>query len=63
MPKRLTITVVIKKIEKTGDPCFQKYSFDAGYHIENVVVPFSDGRKALNVLSPLDKTLIQVARK
>jgi preprotein translocase subunit SecA len=28
-----------------------------GGHIENVVVPFSDGRKALNVLASLDKTL------
>src|SRR5204862_6033186 len=28
-----------------------------GSHIENVVVPFSDGRKGLSVLSNLDKTL------
>jgi preprotein translocase subunit SecA len=28
-----------------------------GSHIENVVVPFSDGKKQLNVLANLDKTL------
>jgi len=28
-----------------------------GQHIENVVVPFSDGRKVINVLTNLDKTL------
>ena len=38
-------------------PVFKNIRLTQGSHIENVVVPFSDGRKGLNVLSPLDKTL------
>jgi len=38
-------------------PVFQNVRLTQGSHIENVVVPFTDGRKSLNVLANLDKTL------
>jgi preprotein translocase subunit SecA len=38
-------------------PVFKNIRLTQGSHIENVVVPFSDGRKGLNVLSALDKTI------
>ena len=38
-------------------PVFKNIRLTQGSHIENVVVPFTDGRKGLNVLSNLDKTL------
>ncbi|MEE6186860.1 preprotein translocase subunit SecA [Niabella digestorum] len=38
-------------------PVFQNIRATQGSHIENVVVPFSDGRKGINVLAPLDKTI------
>jgi preprotein translocase subunit SecA len=38
-------------------PVFRNIRQTQGSHIENVVVPFSDGRKAINVLTNLDKTL------
>ena len=38
-------------------PVFQNVREAQGSHIENVVVPFTDGRKAINVLAHLDKTV------
>ncbi len=38
-------------------PVFQNIKETQGAHIENVVVPFTDGRKGLQVLSNLDKTI------
>jgi preprotein translocase subunit SecA len=38
-------------------PVFKNIRTTQGQHIENVVVPFSDGRKVINVLTNLDKTL------
>ncbi len=38
-------------------PVFKNIRQTQGKHIENVVVPFSDGRKGLNVLTSLDKTV------
>lgn len=38
-------------------PVFKNIRQAQGAHIENVVVPFSDGRKGLQVLANLDKTL------
>lgn len=48
---------------KTGDlqqqavPVFKNIRVQEGAHIENVVVPFTDGKKGLNVLANLNKTL------
>lgn len=44
-------------VKKQAIPVFKNIRLTQGSHIENVVVPFSDGRKALNVLTSLDKTL------
>ncbi|ULQ56631.1 preprotein translocase subunit SecA [Flavihumibacter rivuli] len=38
-------------------PVFQNIRETQGAHIENVVVPFTDGRKGINVLSNMEKTL------
>ncbi|MFT3675730.1 MAG: SEC-C metal-binding domain-containing protein [Chitinophagaceae bacterium] len=48
-----------KKVDmgKAAVPVFTGIRQTQGQHIENVVVPFTDGRKGLNVLAPLDKTV------
>lgn len=46
------------ELQKQAIPVFKNIRLTQGSHIENVVVPFSDGRKGLNVLANLDKTLI-----
>ncbi len=43
---------------KTVVPVFKNIRQAQGAHIENVAVPFTDGRKGLQVLANLDKTLI-----
>jgi preprotein translocase subunit SecA len=44
-------------LKKQIIPVFKNIRLTQGGHIENVVVPFTDGRKAMNVIAPLDKTL------
>jgi preprotein translocase subunit SecA len=44
-------------LKKQVVPVFKNIRLTQGSHIENVVVPFSDARKGLNVLAPLDKTI------
>ncbi len=44
-------------LKKQVVPVFKNIKLTQGRQIENVVVPFSDGRKGLNVLSPLDKSI------
>ena len=44
-------------IQKNAVPVFQNIRQTQGAQIENVVVPFSDGRKGINVLTNLDKTI------
>src|SRR4029078_5239116 len=46
-----------EELKKNAIPVFKNIKLTQGSHIENVVVPFSDGRKMLNVLASLDKTL------
>ncbi|HVZ56604.1 MAG TPA: preprotein translocase subunit SecA [Chitinophagaceae bacterium] len=46
-----------EEIKAQALPVFRNIRQTQGSHIENVVVPFSDGRKGLNVLANLDKTL------
>ncbi len=38
-------------------PVFKNIRLTQGNHVENVVVPFTDGKKGLNVLANLDKTI------
>ncbi|MCH5597054.1 SEC-C metal-binding domain-containing protein [Niabella ginsengisoli] len=47
----------VDSIGKKAIPVFKDIRASQGSHIENVVVPFTDGRKAINVLAPLDKTV------
>jgi preprotein translocase subunit SecA len=44
-------------ITQQAIPVFRNIRQAQGAHIENVVVPLSDGRKTLNVLTSLDKTI------
>jgi preprotein translocase subunit SecA len=46
-----------EELRKGAVPVFKNIRQTQGNHIENVVVPFTDGRKAINVLANLDKTL------
>ncbi|MBL7738018.1 MAG: preprotein translocase subunit SecA [Chitinophagaceae bacterium] len=46
-----------EELKKQVVPVFKNIRLTQGSHIENVVVPFSDGRKGLNVVAPLDKSL------
>jgi preprotein translocase subunit SecA len=45
------------ELQKQAIPVFKNIRLTQGSHIENVVVPMTDGRKGLNVLTNLDKTL------
>jgi len=44
-------------VSRQAVPVFKNIRLTQGGHIENVVVPFSDGRKGINVLTNLDKTI------
>ena len=44
-------------LQNQAIPVFKNIRLTQGGHIENVVVPISDGRKGLNVLTNLEKTL------
>jgi preprotein translocase subunit SecA len=44
-------------LKKQSLPVFKNIRLTQGNHIENVVVPFSDGRKIINVLTNMQKTL------
>ena len=46
-----------EEIMRQAVPVFQNIRETQGAHIENVVVPFSDGRKGINVLANLEKTI------
>lgn len=46
-----------EELKKTAIPVFKNIRLTQGSHIENVIVPFHDGRKGLNVLANLDKTV------
>jgi preprotein translocase subunit SecA len=46
-----------KIVQEAAIPVFKNIRLTQGSHIENVVVPFSDGRKGINVLASLNKTL------
>ncbi|NOT51567.1 MAG: preprotein translocase subunit SecA [Chitinophagaceae bacterium] len=46
-----------QEVKKQSVPVFKNIRLTQGSHIENVVVPFSDGKKGLNVLANLDKTI------
>src|SRR5450432_264560 len=45
------------EVQKDAVPVFKNILLNQGRHIENVVVPFTDGKKVINVLASLQKTL------
>ncbi|MEJ7737126.1 MAG: preprotein translocase subunit SecA [Chitinophagaceae bacterium] len=47
----------MEDLRQQAIPVFKNIKLTQGNHIENVVVPFSDGRKAIQVLSNMQKTL------
>ncbi|HEY8398678.1 MAG TPA: SEC-C metal-binding domain-containing protein, partial [Flavihumibacter sp.] len=47
----------MEAIANQAVPVFQNIRTTQGMHIENVVVPFTDGRKGINVLSNMQKTI------
>src|SRR5688572_25713655 len=46
-----------EELRKTSLPVFKNIRLTQGNHIENVMVPFSDGRKIINVLTNMQKTI------
>ncbi|GAA4344145.1 preprotein translocase subunit SecA [Flaviaesturariibacter amylovorans] len=44
-------------VQQSAVPVFANIRDGQGAHIENVIVPFFDGRKGINVLAPLGKTI------
>jgi preprotein translocase subunit SecA len=46
-----------EELKKQSLPVFKNIRVSQGNHIENVMVPFSDGRKIINVLTNMQKTL------
>ena len=46
-----------EELARQALPVFQNIRNTQGGHIENVIVPFTDGRKGMQVLASLDKTL------
>ncbi len=47
----------VEMLSREAVPVFKDIRATQGSHIENVIVPFTDGRKTINVLAPLDKTI------
>ena len=47
----------IATVSSEAVPVFKNIRATQGNHIENVIVPFTDGRKTINVLAALDKTV------
>jgi len=47
----------MQEVQKDAIPVFKNILLNQGRHIENVVVPFTDGKKVINVLANLQKTL------
>ncbi|MEY4892082.1 MAG: preprotein translocase subunit SecA [Bacteroidota bacterium] len=44
-------------MQKQAIPVFKNIKLQQGNHIENVIVPFTDGKRGLNVLANMGKTL------
>ncbi len=53
----------LEELRKHSLPVFKNILLTQGRHIENVVVPFSDGKKSINVLANLQKTINSEGRE
>src|SRR4030095_9892422 len=47
----------MEDLQKHAVPVFKNIRQQQGNHIENVIVPFTDGRKGIQVLANMQKTL------
>ena len=54
---RALYTEKSKRIMERTLPIFKQIHRDRGETVKNIVVPFTDGKKALNILTPLEKNL------
>jgi preprotein translocase subunit SecA len=52
-----------ENLAKQALPVFKNIRLTQGSHIENVVVPFTDGRKGMQVLANLEKTITSEGRE
>ena len=55
--QQMDISAKLQDLQKHAVPVFKNIRVQQGSHIENVVVPFTDGRKGIQVLANLQKTL------
>lgn len=53
----------LAELRRQALPAFQNIRATQGSHVENVVVPFTDGKKRINVLANLQKTLTTEGRE
>jgi preprotein translocase subunit SecA len=53
----------LEELRLQAYPVFKNIRVTKGNHIENVVVPFTDGKKAINVLANLQRTLNSEGRE
>ncbi len=53
----------LDELRKQAYPVFKNIRLTKGNHIENVVVPFTDGKKSINVLANLQRTLSSEGRE
>jgi preprotein translocase subunit SecA len=53
----------LEELRKQAIPVFKNIRLTQGRNIENVVVPFTDGKKSINVLANLQKTLDSEGRE
>jgi preprotein translocase subunit SecA len=53
----------LEDLRRQALPAFQNIRATQGSHVENVVVPFTDGKKRINVLANLQKTLTSEGRE
>ena len=53
----------LEELRKQAYPVFKNIRLTKGNNVENVVVPFTDGKKAINVLANLQRTLNSEGRE
>src|SRR6201985_319510 len=53
----------LDELRKQALPVFNNIRTTQGSHVENVVVPFTDGKKRINILANLQKTLTSEGRE
>ena len=57
MKQKIIITIRIRLMNEQTLPVIKNIRKEQGSHIENVAVPFTDGKKAMQAVANLDKTI------